>query len=118
MALAPIHTKIGDQPRRPHTSMIWCHAPSNSKLYPPATRTNDEVQIALITGNCSPQSWPAATSAIPAPISHSDFCCAASRSLFSSKPANTPSRQVPIAGRVLSCLLYTSDAADEEDSVD
>ena len=56
----------------------------------------------LTIGNCSPQSTPSAIVAEPAPISHKVFWCGCRRGSFSSRPANTPSRQVPIAGSVLS----------------
>ena len=56
----------------------------------------------LTIGNCSPQSTPSAIIAAPAPISHKVFWWGCRLGSFSSRPANTPSRQVPIAGSVLS----------------
>ena len=56
----------------------------------------------LMTGNCRPQRYPASTVTMPTPISHSDFRCGSTRGFVSSMPANTPIRQVPIAGKVLS----------------
>src|SRR6266516_489910 len=49
-----------------------------------------------------PQSTPSAIIAAPAPISHKVFWCGCRLGSFSSRPANTPSRQVPIAGSELS----------------
>src|SRR6266540_2397209 len=102
MGFIPYQTNGWHQRRHWRTSTTQWNNPSNIALNPPATSTNDDVQIFFTTGNWIPHAKPATTASAPAARSHPTLRLSPADWLCSHNPANTPSRHVPIAGSVLS----------------